>query len=123
MKRYFFDIRDGDNLAVDEEGMELRDVEAAQEEAARSLADMTRDRIRSKPRWHVAIEVRDDNGPVVEASFQWRLRTLKRKAASVSFISPARIAGIGTTQCKGNGPGAGRVEAVLGLCQRGRRHG
>ena len=78
MTRYFFDIRDGDNLAVDEEGMELPDIEAAQEEAARSLADMTRDRIRSKPRWHVAIEVRCDNGPVVEASFQWRLRTLKQ---------------------------------------------
>jgi hypothetical protein len=58
--------------------MELPNVEAAQEEAARSLADMTRDRIRSKPRWHVAIEVRYDNGPVVEASFQWRLRTLKQ---------------------------------------------
>jgi hypothetical protein len=24
MKRYFFDIRDGDNLAVDEEGMDCR---------------------------------------------------------------------------------------------------
>jgi len=78
MKRYFFDIRDGDNLAVDEEGMELPDVQAAQEEAALSLADMTRDRISRKPRWHVAIEVRDGDGPVAEASFQWRLRTLKQ---------------------------------------------
>jgi hypothetical protein len=78
MKRYFFDIRDGDILAVDEEGMELPNIRAAQEEAALSLADMTRDRISSKPRWHIAIEVRDDDGPVMEASFQWQQRTLKQ---------------------------------------------
>jgi hypothetical protein len=42
MKRYYFDIRDGDKLVVDEEGMELPDVEAAQEVAARTLADLVR---------------------------------------------------------------------------------
>jgi hypothetical protein len=35
MTPYFFDIRDGDELGPDEEGMELPHVEAAQVEAAR----------------------------------------------------------------------------------------
>jgi hypothetical protein len=38
MAVYYFDFRDGEAFLVDEEGMELRDVEAAQNEAARSLA-------------------------------------------------------------------------------------
>jgi hypothetical protein len=33
MKRYFFDMRDGDDLAPDEEGVELRTVEAVQRPA------------------------------------------------------------------------------------------
>ena len=47
MPRYYFDLRDGDDLAVDEEGVELRDMELVQEEAARSLADMARDAVRT----------------------------------------------------------------------------
>jgi hypothetical protein len=74
MKRYFFDIRDGDNIAPDEEGIEFPHVEAAQEEAAHSLADLVRDKIRGTPMCRMAIEVRDHDGPVVEARFVWELR-------------------------------------------------
>ena len=49
MTRYFFDIRDGDEFIVDQEGTELPHVEAAQIEAAHSLADMVRDKINSQP--------------------------------------------------------------------------
>jgi hypothetical protein len=73
MTQYFFDICNGDQLTADEEGMELPDIEAAQEEAARSLADLARDHIRRQPACHMAIEVRDSNGPVLEASFFWRV--------------------------------------------------
>jgi hypothetical protein len=34
MPHYFFDLRDGNDLAADDEGMELRDIQAVQEEAA-----------------------------------------------------------------------------------------
>jgi hypothetical protein len=37
MAVYYFDLREGGAFVVDEEGTELRDVEAAQAEAARSL--------------------------------------------------------------------------------------
>jgi hypothetical protein len=53
MKRYFFDIREGDQVAIDEEGKELPHVEAAQEEAARSLADLARDKIACEPFCHM----------------------------------------------------------------------
>jgi hypothetical protein len=73
MKRYYFDLRDGNSLARDEEGVELPDIQAAQEKAARSLADMARDALRRGPehvrRHHMAIEVRDRNGPVLQATY------------------------------------------------------
>jgi hypothetical protein len=49
MTRYFFDIRDGDEFVPDEEGMELPHVEAAQVEAARSLADIVLNKSNSQP--------------------------------------------------------------------------
>jgi hypothetical protein len=72
MTRYFFDIRDGDEFIVDQEGMELPHVEAAQIEAAHSLAGMVRDKINSQPFSLMAIQVRDE-GAVVEAKFVWEL--------------------------------------------------
>ena len=45
MKRYFFDIRDGEELI-------------------------------DHPFRHMAIEVRDDDGPVLEATFHWKLRLI-----------------------------------------------
>ena len=63
-KRYFFDIRDGDEIAVDEEGMVLARVQALQEEAARSLAGIAQDAVWASARdgHHMAIEVRDEAG-------------------------------------------------------------
>lgn len=49
MRWYYFDIREGDEIFSDEEGLELSTVEKVQEEAARSLADMARDAVRTPP--------------------------------------------------------------------------
>lgn len=76
MPRYYFDLRDEDGVAVDEEGMELRNIEAVQEEAARSLADMARDAVRRpthKKNHRMAIEVRDANGPVLQVKFTFEI--------------------------------------------------
>jgi hypothetical protein len=77
MLRYYFDLRDGDALVEDEEGIELPDIESVQEEATRSLVDMAKDMVRgngdSSP-WHrMVIEVRDDNGPVLQAKFTFEM--------------------------------------------------
>lgn len=68
MPRYYFDIREGDEFAPDEEGLVLASLQAAQDEAARSLADMARDTIRKVDGagHQMAIGVRDEHGPVLE---------------------------------------------------------
>lgn len=76
MKRYYFDLRDGDYLAVDEEGTELPDMAAVQEEAALSLAGMARDArglVENSlgDRW--AIEVRDETGPILQVKFTFEV--------------------------------------------------
>ena len=45
MARYYFDLREGDDRP-DDEGLDLPSIERAQQEAARSLADMARDAVR-----------------------------------------------------------------------------
>ena len=76
MTRYFFDVSDGDNIALDEEGMELPRVQAAQEEAARSLADMVRDKFRRRfPKWLFRCEI--VTGPLLMPSL-YGSRALER---------------------------------------------
>ncbi|MCK1518343.1 hypothetical protein IVB22_38860 [Bradyrhizobium sp. 190] len=76
MKRYYFDLRKGDDIAPDDEGMELATIEAVQEEAARALADMARDAVRKHTDGaghHMAIDVRDDDGPVLQVKFTFAI--------------------------------------------------
>jgi hypothetical protein len=76
MRLYYFDLREGDDLAPHEEGLELPGIEGMQEEAARALADMARDAFRKNhdgPRHRMAIEVRDGNGPVLQARFTFEI--------------------------------------------------
>lgn len=44
MPRYYFDLSDNAGNVVDEEGLDLRDMEAVQDEAARALAGILRRR-------------------------------------------------------------------------------
>ena len=73
MPRYYFDLRDGDKLTSDEIGLELSSFHAAQEEAARSLADLAREALQTHhidgAGGRLGVEVRDDNGPVLQARF------------------------------------------------------
>jgi hypothetical protein len=72
MSRYFFDLRDGDNLAVDEEGIELPNLLRVQEEAASSLAELARERVIEAVQdgaQYMAIEVRDQDGPLMKVLF------------------------------------------------------
>lgn len=69
MTRYYFDIRDGEALYADEDGLELEDQRQAEIEAATSLADMARDLSPLDDRHHMAIEVRTNAGPAFQAMF------------------------------------------------------
>ena len=81
MTRYFFDMREGDQIAVDEQGLELNDLEQVQEEAVVSLADMAKDVVGRKhgdPSQRLAIEVRDESGPVMQAQIKFEIGHLRK---------------------------------------------
>ena len=48
MALYFFDLRDDAEFVVDEDGTELRDMRAVQDETARALSGLAWDAMRSK---------------------------------------------------------------------------
>ena len=80
MARYYFDLLDDDGLAVDEEGLELSGLRAVQAEAAKALADMARDALHSSEgitKQHMAIEIRDETGPVMQVRFNFEVERLK----------------------------------------------
>jgi hypothetical protein len=67
MLRYFFDTRDGDTFINDDVGAEVSDLEAAKALAAKALAELARDVVPGADRRVLTIEVRDAQGPVLEA--------------------------------------------------------
>lgn len=76
MPLYFFDFRDGEDLILDEEGLDLREMMAVQREAARALAGLAADSMASFKDSQVhqmAIAVRDKSGPVMEVEFSFTI--------------------------------------------------
>jgi len=76
MTLYYFSLRDDRGLFADENGIDLRDETAAQEEAARVLSDKARDAVYSfkgANDYKMSVEVRDDDGPVMNASLTFEL--------------------------------------------------
>jgi hypothetical protein len=74
MPLYYFDFRDDSELVVDEEGIELRDMPAVQNEAARALSGLAWDAMRSADGvrgQHIAIEVRNAHGPVLDVNLSF----------------------------------------------------
>ena len=70
MPTYYFDLREDDGFAPDEEGLVLPSLEDAQIEAANSLADAARDALlRSTIPTSISVEVRDGRGPVMQIRF------------------------------------------------------
>ena len=66
MPRYYFDVSDGAELFIDDDGMELPDMPTAIGEARRALADMMRDSLREDGADAVSIAIRDGaDGPVI----------------------------------------------------------
>lgn len=62
-------FRSGDVVSTDDEGHELPDMDAAYREAVEALADALQDLLtQGGVDQHVAIDVRDDLGPVFEVT-------------------------------------------------------
>ncbi|QOZ37874.1 hypothetical protein [Bradyrhizobium sp. CCBAU 53421] len=75
MPRYYFDLKDDNGVILDEEGLHLRDLEEAQNEAARSLGGMARDALANArgAADHMEIAVRDDDGDVMVVRFSFEI--------------------------------------------------
>lgn len=66
MPRYHFDVRDGQDVFIDEDGMDLPDLDTAIGEARRTLADMMRDSLRNDGGDALSIAIRAGaGGPVI----------------------------------------------------------
>ena len=66
MPRFFFDVNDGEDIFIDNAGIELPDMDAAIREARRALADMIRDAMRGVDGDRVSIRIRDGSeGPIL----------------------------------------------------------
>jgi hypothetical protein len=81
MALYYFDLRDGDGLSSDVEGTELSTMDDVQDEAAYALSDVLRDEVRVTNGHplarHLTIEVRDAEGPFLDAKFAFEIRRLQ----------------------------------------------
>lgn len=64
---YFFDSRDNETFLEDDVGVEFPDLDAVKVEAARALAELAVDVLPGSLRRELAIEVRDERGPVLKA--------------------------------------------------------
>ncbi|MGY4154610.1 MULTISPECIES: DUF6894 family protein [unclassified Bradyrhizobium] len=70
MPRYYFDFRDDEAASLDQEGIDLRNVMEAQEEAALALADFARDTLAAvgaKSDRELSVSVRDERGTIFRA--------------------------------------------------------
>ena len=80
MIRYFFDFRSGDVVSKDDEGRVLEDIEAAHEEAIESLANGIKGLVvEGLADQHVAIDVSDELGPVLEVSAVFASKILRKQ--------------------------------------------
>jgi hypothetical protein len=81
MPRYYFDLKDSLGVVIDEEGSDLRDLEAAQNEAARALGGMAHDALATSNAGgveHMEIAVRDDSGPVMAVRFDFEISRMRQ---------------------------------------------
>lgn len=73
MARYHFDYRHNDRFTTDDSGTEYPSIEEAKAEASRALAELARDVLPSSLVRTLAIEVRNDFGPVLRVSLRFEL--------------------------------------------------
>jgi len=68
MPRYYFDVKDGDSIANDAEGIEFRAFENAWNEAARTAAELAKDRFPGRLPYgdqQMKVGVRVESGPIM----------------------------------------------------------
>ena len=91
MARFFFDFRSGGAFALDEEGIDLLDAEAAHEQAVTALADAIRDGIMEGAMdQRFIIEVRDNIGRVLNVSAILGSEIFRKQVVGAASVLSAR---------------------------------
>jgi hypothetical protein len=65
MPRFFFDIADGPETGVDDEGLEFPDLESARANALATLGEIARDELPDGDHRDFQIAIRDESGQVL----------------------------------------------------------
>jgi hypothetical protein len=68
MPRFFFDTHDGEDFTPDPQGVELEGLEAAKEEAKKTLLDILKDEMPDGDRRDFTVDVKNAAGQIV-----WRV--------------------------------------------------
>ena len=77
MPRFYFDHRDGDEFARDEDGLEFDTLEQARDEATAALGDMAKDALPGLLRREMAVEVSDhERRPILRAALWFEVQLL-----------------------------------------------
>jgi hypothetical protein len=83
MPRFFFDTHDGEAFTPDPQGLELEGLEAAKEEAKKTLPEIVKDEMPDGDRRDFTVTVKNEAGQIV-----WRV-TLSLVVESPAQGSPA----------------------------------
>jgi hypothetical protein len=78
MPRYYFDFQDAESVTIDETGEELPTIERARKEALRAVGEAARDFSRQRGAGVLAVEVRDDSGPILRVSATIEITALSK---------------------------------------------
>jgi hypothetical protein len=85
MGRFFFDVREGTRFAVDTEGSEHANLEAAEREAAEAAAEISRNRLPDLDVRRIVVEVRNQHGQrVITASVSMDIERVEPPPVSPS---------------------------------------
>jgi hypothetical protein len=85
MARYYFNLREDNEVIPDDEGVELPTIARAREEAIRGLADSARDAIGDAGRRELVVEVlNDERQPLFTAKLVFELTILPHEDSNPS---------------------------------------
>ncbi|MBB4427824.1 hypothetical protein GGD66_006407 [Bradyrhizobium sp. CIR48] len=73
MPRYYFDTSDNENFVFDDVGVEIASFEDVKREASRAMADFAKDVLPGSEVRNLAVEVRDDAGPVLRVGLRFEI--------------------------------------------------
>ena len=77
MVRYFFDVRDTDSFYPDDTGVELPSIDIVKAQASKTMGEIAKDVLPGAEVRTLAIEVRDDCGPILRVALRFEIEHLR----------------------------------------------